>query len=109
MKYEPDLYHRKSIRLKNYNYSQAGAYYITIITRNRQCLFGNINDGKMMMNNAGKMIQTIWDEMPIYYDNIEIDAFIVMPNHIHGIINIVGTGPCACPDNYNHEICLYVL
>ena len=98
MKYNPDIHHRRSIRLKGYDYSRNGAYFITICTQNRVCLFGGIEQGEMILNDAGKMVHNIWDEIPAYYEGIEIDAFQIMPNHIHGIIVIVGAGPCACPD-----------
>ena len=107
MTFNPDIHRRRSIRLQGYDYSQAGAYFITICTQNRECMFGEIVDGKMALNHAGNMIQTVWDEIPFHYAGIEIDEFIVMPNHIHGIIIIsrsvvvptVGAGPRACPDN----------
>jgi putative transposase len=97
--YNPAIHHRRSIRLQGYDYSQTGAYFITICTQNRECLFGEITDGEMKMNDAGWMIQTIWDEMPIHYRGVETDEFVVMPNHIHGIVVIVGAGPRACPDD----------
>lgn len=84
---------RRSIRLKGYDYSRNGAYFITICLQNRECLFGTIKDGEMVLNGAGKMVQNIWDEISKYYVGIEIDIFQIMPNHIHGIIFIVGAGP----------------
>jgi REP-associated tyrosine transposase len=85
------LSNRRSIRLKKYDYSQCGYYFITICAQNREHLFGEIiSDRKMKLNNAGEMIQTIWNKIPEYYPNILTDAFVVMPNHIHGIINTVG-------------------
>ena len=60
-------------------------------------MFGDILDDKMVLNHAGDMIQTVWDEIPLYYAGIEIDEFAVMPNHMHGIIIIVGATPCGCP------------
>ncbi|WP_199263776.1 transposase [Desulfobulbus oligotrophicus] len=90
MTYRPDTQHRRSIRLQGYDYSRAGAYFITICAQNRECLFGKIVNGKMGLNNAGMMVQTVWDEIPAHYPGIDIDAFIVMPNHIHGIVVIVG-------------------
>jgi len=98
MKYNPDIHHRKSIRLKHYDYSQNGAYFVTICTQERACLFGEIINGKMVMNNAGRMVQNVWDGIESHYVGINTDAFIVMPNHFHGIIVIVGSGPRACPD-----------
>ena len=91
---------RRSIRLKGYDYSQAGAYFVTICTQHRECLFGEIVDGEMVLNDAGRMVQTGWDGIPSHYPGIDIDAFQIMPNHIHGIVFIaVGAGPRACPDN----------
>ena len=96
-KYDPAIHHRRSIRLQGYDYSQAGAYFVTICTQNRECLFGEIVDGEMRLNDVGKMIQAVWDEIPANYPGIDIDAFIVMPNHIHGIVVIVGAAPCGRP------------
>jgi putative transposase len=105
MTFNPDIHHRQSIRLRGYDYSRAGAYFITICTQNRECLFGNIIVGagpcacpEMVLNHAGTMIQTVWDEIPIHYTETEIDEFVVMPNHIHGIVVIVGATPRGCPD-----------
>jgi REP element-mobilizing transposase RayT len=92
-----DIHYRKSIRLKDYDYSQTGGYFVTICTKNRQCVFGEIIEGQMVLNDAGWMVQRVWDEIPGNYPGIETDVFIVMPDHIHGIIIIVGAGPCACP------------
>jgi len=97
MKYNPAIHRRRSIRLRGYDYSRSGAYFIAICAQNRQCLFGNIANGDMRLNDAGKMIQIVWNELPEYYPGIEIDEFVIMPNHFHGIVVIVGAGPCACP------------
>jgi hypothetical protein len=91
MKYDPDIHHRRSIRLKGYDYSQAGAYFVTICAQNLECLFGEILDEEMALNDAGRMIETIWHELPEHYPGVGIDAFQVMPNHMHGIV-IVGAG-----------------
>jgi putative transposase len=98
MKFNPDVHHRRSIRLRHYDYSQAGAYFVTVCTQNRECLFGEIVDRTMVLSDAGKMIQMVWDKLPIQYDGVDIDQFIVMPNHVHGILVLVGAGPRACPD-----------
>ncbi len=102
MKYNRDNHHRRSIRLKGYDYSQAGWYSITICTRNRLCLFGEIQNGEMVLNDAGMMVQTVWNEIGPHYPGIATDSFIVMPNHVHGIV-LVGAGPRACPDPANCE------
>ena len=98
MNYNPDIHHRRSIRLKEYDYSQAGAYFITICTQNRLHLFGEIVNDKMVLNDAGKMVEQTWNEIPVFYDGFGVNEYIVMPNHFHGVI-VVGAGPCACPDN----------
>lgn len=84
---------RKLIRLSGYDYSQFGYYYITICTQNRKCLFGNIIDNKMVLNNIGigKMIKNNWEFLPKYFP-VGLDEYQIMPNHIHSIINIVGAG-----------------
>ena len=104
MKFNPKIHHRKSIRLKNYDYSQTGFYFITLCCQNHKYLFGEIVGEKMILNVAGKMIENIWNEIPIYYNGFNPHEFIVMPNHFHGIIEIlwdkgqpVGAGPRACP------------
>lgn len=79
---------RQTIRLRGYDYSSPGAYFITICVQNRECIFGKIIDGKMIVNNAGKMVQTIWRKIPEYFPNVILDKFITMPNHIHGILFI---------------------
>ena len=88
MKYNPDIHHRRSIRLQHYDYMQAGAYFVTICVQGRECLFGEIAYGTMRLHDAGRMVQRIWGEIPDHYPGIDIDAFVVMPNHIHGIVII---------------------
>lgn len=88
MKYNPDIYHRKSIRLKGYDYSREGAYFITICTKGTECLFGEISEGIMRINLLGEMIRKWWVELTHRFNNIGLDEFIIMPNHIHGIIFI---------------------
>ena len=99
MKYDPDKHHRRSIRLPGYDYSRSGAYFVTICTQNRECMFGKIVGGEMVLNDAGRMINIVWDEMQGNYPGVETDEFVVMPNHTHGIIVLVGAGPRTCPDN----------
>jgi REP element-mobilizing transposase RayT len=81
-----DHHHRRSIRLRGYNYSQAGAYFLTIVTRHRTCLFGGITDGQMRLNEYGELIRAEWHRTAEMRPNIALDAFVIMPNHIHGII-----------------------
>jgi len=96
MTFNPDKHHRRSIRLKGYDYSQSGAYFVTICVQNRECLYGNIINGKMLLNDAGEMVHRAWNDLPAKYPGFEADAFVVMPNHVHGIIVLVGAGPRAC-------------
>jgi REP element-mobilizing transposase RayT len=88
MKYNPQIHHRRSIRLKGYDYSQAGAYFITICTKNRQNLFGHIENGIMILNEMGQIAYNEWLKTPEIRPNVSLDVFVVMPNHMHGIILI---------------------
>jgi REP element-mobilizing transposase RayT len=83
-----DRQRRRSLRLKGYDYAQAGAYFVTVCTQDRACLFGDIVDGEMRVNEAGRMVQTVWDELPVHYAGVGIDAYVIMPNHIHGVIGL---------------------
>jgi len=103
---------RKSIRLKGYDYSQAGLYFITMCSQNQLCLFGEVENAQMRLSDAGKMIEKWWGELKHKYNNIELHEQIIMPNHFHGIIQIINeTGPitgntsvtvgadlCVCPN-----------
>ncbi|MFT5702841.1 MAG: putative transposase [Rickettsiales bacterium] len=88
MKYNPKVHHRRSIRLKNYDYSQDGAYFITICCEDKKCLFGKIVNGEMVLNEFGKIAHNEWMKTVELRKNIALDVFVVMPNHIHGIIII---------------------
>lgn len=86
--FDPKIHHRRSIRLPGYDYSQAGAYYVTIVTHNRDMLFGEVIDGEMKLNDFGKVVQEEWERTAIVRPNIELGAYMVMPNHFHGILII---------------------
>ena len=88
MKTDTRKHHRRSIRLKNYDYSQPGGYFITICTQNRECYFGHIKNGSVVLSPMGEMAHHLWLEIPRHFDHVKIDAFIVMPNHVHGILMI---------------------
>ena len=96
---DPTRHRRQSIRLPAYDYAQAGAYFVTVCTQNRECAFGDVVDGEMVLNEPGRMVETTWRELPQHYPGVEVVAFVVMPNHVHGVIMLVGAGPRACPDN----------
>jgi len=82
------MHQRRSIRLKAYDYSQAGAYFVTICTKDRECLFGDIVDEKMCINEIGEIVQAEWLRTAKIRPNVSLDEFIIMPNHLHGIIMI---------------------
>ena len=83
---------REANRLKQYDYSQAGNYFVTICIQDRVCLLGDIVNDNMILNDAGKMIENSWRQSPEYYDGVEIDSCQIMPNHLHGIITIDDQG-----------------
>ena len=85
---------RKSPRLKDYDYSQNGAYFITICTYRREHSFGEIIDDEMYLSEMGKIAHSCWKQVPDHFPQVEIDAFIVMPNHVHGII-LIGDQPAS--------------
>jgi putative transposase len=101
MKYNPNIHHRRSIRLKGYDYSRAGAYFITICVKDRKCMFGNIENKKMILNEFGMIAYQEWEKLPERFTNMELDVFQIMPNHMHGIIvlNDVGATLAVAPDN----------
>jgi len=90
---------RKTIRLKGYDYSQPGFYYVTICTQNRECVFGDVVNGKMVLNDIGNMIEKWWNKIPNKF-NAVLDEKQIMPNHLHGVIHIVGVDPRVDPTNY---------
>jgi REP element-mobilizing transposase RayT len=91
MIFNPDIHRRRSIRLKAHNYSSAGSYYVTVCAQNRECMFGKIVDTEMKLNDVGWMVQGVWDELPGHYPGVRTDSFVIIPNHIHGIIVLTGS------------------
>ena len=107
MKYNPQIHHRRSIRLKGYEYSRAGLYFITICCQDRAHLFGNIKNGEMILNDAGMMIEKWYYELENKFNDIKCHEMVVMPNHFHCIIEnggakTVGADLCVCPNNDNN-------
>lgn len=100
MIHDPDKYHRRSIRLPSYDYASPGGYFITICTHNRQNLFGEIVDGEMVLNEYGEIVRDEWAKTSIIRSEIELDQFIIMPNHIHGIVFIFNEN---CINKNHHE------
>jgi REP element-mobilizing transposase RayT len=95
--------YRHLTRLKEYDYSQPGGYFITICTKNRSCLFGEINNDRMNLNHYGEIVRLSWLELPKHYHNVDLDVLVIMPNHIHGIIFLkdVGAGLKPAPTGFN--------
>ena len=90
---------RKLNRLKEYDYSSDGYYYVTFCTKNRECIFGDIKNGIMGLNKFGLIAFNFWMQIPLHYKNIKLDEFVIMPNHIHGILVIDNKN-----NNYHHPI-----
>ncbi|MBF8296081.1 MAG: transposase [Bacteroidetes bacterium] len=100
---------RKRLRLKEYDYSQPGAYFVTICTKDREERFGEIVDGEMRANNSAAVVWSCWNDLPNHYPNVELDAFVIMPNHVHGIImvldeQIVGATPASPLQRKRHRL-----
>ncbi|MCC7400479.1 MAG: hypothetical protein IT214_03250 [Chitinophagaceae bacterium] len=102
-KYNPNIHHRKSIRLKGYDYSQAGMYFITICVQNRACLFGDVVNGEMVLNDAGRIADECWLNIPVHFPNVILHEYIIMPNHVHGIIELVGAKNLSPHNDTPHD------
>jgi REP element-mobilizing transposase RayT len=103
MNYNPEKHHRRSIRLRGYVYTQEGAYYFTICCHQRRCLLGEIKDGVMHLNLVGATVKAVWDSLPRHFPLIELDAFVIMPNHVHGIIIITDSTGNYNPNRKNNR------
>jgi REP element-mobilizing transposase RayT len=90
-KFDPQRHHRRSIRLPNYDYAQPGAYFVTVVAWQRECLFGEVVGGEMRLNKFGLVAKQQWEKLPKRFPNIELGAYMIMPNHTHGII-VIGVG-----------------
>lgn len=89
MKFDPQKHHRRSIRLKGYDYSLAGAYFVTIVAWRREMLFGDVVDGTAVLNELGEIVRDEWERTAIVRPNVELGEYVVMPNHFHGILVFV--------------------
>lgn len=87
--FDPEKHHRRSIRIKGYDYTQTGAYFVTIVTSRRDCLFGEIVAGEMVLSNFGKIADECWRAIPEHFPAVGLGAYVIMPNHVHGVIHIV--------------------
>jgi len=99
--YNPNIHNRKSIRLKGYDYAKAGLYFITICCQDRICRFGTIEYGEMILNEYGQIAYDEWVKLSERFPNFELDLFQIMPNHMHGIIALVGATLAVAPNDNN--------
>jgi len=86
MSFDPDIHARRSVRLMEYDYAQSGAYFFTIVVKGRECLFGNIMSGEMILNDLSMIVRDEWKESFELRSRLEPDQYVIMPNHFHGIV-----------------------
>ena len=91
MTFNPDIHHRRSIRLREYDYRSAGAYFVTICSFQRECLFGEVVDGQMSLNGLGLAVEACWRAISNHFPDVQLDEFVIMPNHFHAILNITNS------------------
>jgi putative transposase len=91
----PPQPHRRSLRLKDYDYAATGAYFVTVCTQNRACLFSEVVDDVVRLNEYGDIVLKCWEEIPAHFANVKLDAFVVMPNHVHGIMMLTAGMPTS--------------
>ncbi len=97
MRFDPSSHLRRSIRFRDWDYSANGAYFVTLVTQDRASLFGNIVDGEMRLNEMGAVACACWEAIPDHFTYVEVDVFVIMPNHVHGIVLIVGATDSVAP------------
>ncbi|MFC2188763.1 transposase [Fulvivirgaceae bacterium LMO-SS25] len=102
-KYNPKIHKRKSIRLKGYDYSQAGLYFITICCQDKLCRFGQVVNGEMVLNDFGLIAYNEWLKTPEIRPNVELGEFVIMPNHMHGIIHILYRDPSRKGESHSPD------
>ncbi len=90
MVFDPEIHHRRSIRLKEYDYSQEGYYFITLCVKDRIPALGNVQDGQVNLSKFGEIVKRCWDDLPNHYGNCILDVSVIMPDHFHGILAIGG-------------------
>lgn len=91
MKFNPGIHRRRSVRLKGWDYASRGAYFVTVCAHGRECAFGEVRSGRVALNEAGRVVESAWNDLPRHYPRAGLDAFVVMPNHVHGIL-VIGKG-----------------
>ncbi|TRO79784.1 transposase [Trichloromonas acetexigens] len=86
MPYQPDHHHRQSVRLRDFDYARGGGYFVTLCAWQRECLFGDVHDVGMRLNDFGMVVGECWAAIPEHFPHVQLDAFVVMPNHVHGVL-----------------------
>ncbi|MBC8076403.1 MAG: transposase [Chloroflexales bacterium] len=86
MPYDPNRHHRRSIRLPGYDYAQPGAYYVTLCVHDRSCIFGTVDNGALVPSELGHLVLYSWRQLPHHFRHIALDAYVLMPNHLHGVV-----------------------
>jgi putative transposase len=86
MNYDPERHHRRSIRLKQHDYSTPGAYFVTVCTNERICVFGQVTNEEVQLNDFGVLAEKTWEGLPARFSAVSLDSFVIMPNHLHGIV-----------------------
>jgi putative transposase len=99
--YDPKKHHRRSIRLKGYDYSKPGNYYVTFCSYKHKCYFGEVVDERMILNEPGQMVDKWYRELENKFPGIRCGEYVIMPNHFHGIIEIIGNNN---PDGTDHDV-----
>ena len=94
MLYDPQKHNRRSLRLRGYDYAQPGAYFVTICVQDHVCLFGDVVEGRMELSPFGEVVAERWEWLEQQYAHVQLDAWVVMPNHLHGIIVLMDDNPC---------------
>lgn len=89
----PERGHRRSIRLAGYDYSRPGAYFVTICTHQRACVLGRVEEGATVLSSTGSLVERCWRQLPRHFPDVELDAFVLMPNHLHGLIMLGAAQP----------------
>ena len=95
---------RKTLRLSSYDYAQPGAYYVTLCAQRRACIFGRVVDGQMRLNEYGESVTACWLDLPGHYDHVRLDAFVVMPNHVHAVIGLRGNDDTAVDQTHDNTV-----
>ena len=90
MAFDSDRHHRRSVRLKGYDYAQGGAYFVTVCIQHWECLLGDVVDGQMVLSEWGLIASEAWERVAQHWPTVGLDGFVVMPNHFHGIVVLGG-------------------